>query len=341
MSAAPPSGDSDSPSRDEAGTWLAFRVLASADVLSDVEDEILALAGETDILGTSREIWLDPASAAAVEGGESRAESRAGECLHVYLAREADPQRVAADLDEILEARFGSNVRKTGRIRIEPISIPEEDWATRWRDFFRPIRVSPRLLILPAWWKDADTPEPIVLRINPGRAFGSGTHATTRLSLRFLERLVRPGRSVLDFGAGSGILAFAARALGAGRVVAIEVDEDCLENYTENARINGVETEIDYRIGSSERLALGEVFDLVVCNALFDRVSPHFEALVEHLVPDGTFLYSGFLVSESETVTERLESLGLTVEQRENMEEWQAAVARGGVEDNLGLRTEE
>jgi ribosomal protein L11 methyltransferase len=332
-------------------SWPALRVSAPSGILAEIEDEILPMLDETRILGSSRETWFDPAYLKS--HGEERAPASGG-CLCVYVSREADAGLVLGDLKAALDRRFGARALEEQGIRIEPVSIPDEDWATLWKEFFRPSRVSRRLLVLPAWW-DADScgagvppalfsdddagrmPAPqssapsapeIVLRINPGRAFGSGTHATTQLSLRLLDRFVERGQRVLDFGSGSGILAFAARALGAGRTVAIEVDEDCIENYTENAQINGMEGSIDCRIGSSERIAVGEEFDLIVCNALFDRVSAHFGALIEHLAPGGLFLYSGFLQSESETVSARIEGLGLVIEKRENLEEWQAVAAR-------------
>jgi ribosomal protein L11 methyltransferase len=252
-------------------------------------------------------------------------------CLSVYFSPQADAKECGRLLNEALQAAF-PDAQDAGQLRLHPISVPGADWATLWREFFRPIRVSSRLLVLPAWWDEAQArplaEDAIVLRIQPGGAFGSGTHATTQIALRMLESAVRPGDRVLDFGAGSGILSFAAAALRAESVVCVEIDPESLSNFQENLRLNpsrGGKERIIYRVGSSERIGADETFRLIACNALFPNVSPHFEALLRHLIPGGVFLYSGFLLSEREEVVSYLSGLGWTLAGFAEQEEWGGA----------------
>jgi len=138
----------------------------------------------------------------------------------------------------------------------------------------------------------------------------------------------QPAARVLDFGAGSGILAFAAAKLGAERIAAIECDGEALENYHLNAELNGVADRIDYRIGSSERIGEGETFDLAVCNALFDRVAPHFARVLDSLAVAGLFIYSGYLESQQAEVAAHLDALGFAAERLDREDEWLGGIFR-------------
>jgi len=167
-----------------------------------------------------------------------------------------------------------------------------------------------------------------VVRIEPGRAFGSGNHATTQLTLRFLEERLLPGHRVLDFGAGSGILSFAAAALGAGPIVGIEIDGECEDNFLDNIRINGFEGRIEYRVGSSEMLKPNERFDLILCNILFQNAEPHLTKIARQLADKGCLILSGYLTEESGAVRRRIQGTGLQVASHSEQEEWGALVAQ-------------
>ena len=331
-------------------SWPGFEILGPAELLDAAESAVCAALDESDLLGTARVTWLDPRYAPAGETAHAANAASShldptqdypaeppsapvGEvnCLSVYLSPQSDAAQCGRLLNEALQAAF-PDAQDAGQLRLRPISVPGADWATLWREFFRPIRVSNRLLVLPAWWDEAQArplaEDAILLRIQPGGAFGSGTHATTQIALRMLESAVRPGDRVLDFGAGSGILSFAAAALGAESVVCVEIDPESLPNFEENLRLNpsrGGKERIVYRVGSSERIGAGETFRVIACNALFRNVSPHFEALLRHLIPGGVFLYSGFLLSEREEVVGYLRGLGWTLSDFVSQEEWGGA----------------
>jgi ribosomal protein L11 methyltransferase len=164
---------------------------------------------------------------------ESRGEVRA------YLPRDERLSRRLAALRQELEDLVAffpgmSELRQTERF------VADEDWANAWREHFHPMRIGRRLLVAPTWEAVQPRSGELVLRLDPGMAFGTGTHASTVLCLRALEELIRPGCTVLDVGTGSGILAVAAAMLGAGAVTALDIDPLAVRIARQNVVVNGV-----------------------------------------------------------------------------------------------------
>lgn len=207
--------------------------------------------------------------------------------------------------------------------------LADEDWASGWQQHFPPLRVGGRLLIRPSW---DDTPAEgaeCVLTLDPGRAFGTGTHATTGLCLEAIARLfagAAPPRRVLDVGAGSGILAMAAAALGAERVVACEIDAEACQVAVENIAANGLQELISTTTRPLEEL--DGRFDLVLANILAGeniRLAPHFLA---HLAPGGWLALSGILVEQEAAVVAAYAHLPLSLAGIERRDEWTCLLYR-------------
>jgi len=175
-------------------------------------------------------------------------------------------------------------------------SIPDQDWVARSRSEFGPIRVTPRLWIVPSWHSPPDAGA-LNLVLDPGLAFGTGSHATTRLCLRWLEARITGGETVLDYGCGSGILAIAALKLGASRAVGIDIDPDAVAEAGANARRNGVVGEF---LESGSPLAL--TADLVVANILANPLKVLAPILAERCRRGGQVALSGILAGQAEDV---------------------------------------
>ncbi len=206
---------------------------------------------------------------------------------------------------------------------------PEDGWRDRWKAFYRPARVSDRLGVCPTWedWPGED-PAVRVIRLDPGRAFGTGTHETTRLCLGLLDRALsaRPGARVLDVGCGSGILSIGALLLGAGRAVALDIAPLAAQAARENARRNGVADRL--RVVAGDLRAVGGAYPLVVANILYQvllGLAPELSARVE---PGGTLILSGLLTREAASAETVYGALGLRPETREVEGEWAAVVLR-------------
>lgn len=174
--------------------------------------------------------------------------------------------------------------------------VEEQNWVQLTQSQFDPIRVSDRLWIVPSW-HEAPDPSAVNLILDPGMAFGTGSHPTTRLCLEWLERNVEPGVSVLDYGCGSGILAIAAARLGAGRVAGVDIDPQAVEAANANAERNGVVAEF---ADSAEALA-GE-YDLVVANILSNPLRVLAPAICAHVRPGGRLALSGILREQAEEI---------------------------------------
>ena len=210
--------------------------------------------------------------------------------------------------------------------------LQEEDWANSWKAHFKPTRIGSRLVIKPSWESFSPQQGDIVLELDPGMAFGTGTHATTRLCLEALERLVYKdqalarGGGVLDVGCGSGVLGIAAALFGAAGVVAIDIDPVAITVTTENAAINGVSKTL---AASATPLAeISEEYSLVVANILAEELVKMSELLTARVIAGGFLILSGILAEREELVITGFSPLPLTLYEVTRQEEWCCIVFR-------------
>jgi ribosomal protein L11 methyltransferase len=176
--------------------------------------------------------------------------------------------------------------------------VADTDWVRATQSQFPPTRISDRLWIVPTWHEPPD-PEAVVVRLDPGVAFGTGTHPTTRLCLRWLDANVRPGASVLDYGCGSGILAIAAAKLGASRVVGSDIDPQAMQAARANSEANAVRA--DYT--EPDSLGAG-TWDVVLANILSNPLMLLAPALLARVAPRGALVLSGVLERQAGQVIE-------------------------------------
>ena len=172
--------------------------------------------------------------------------------------------------------------------------VAEQNWVQLTQSQFDPIRVSGRLWIVPSW-HEAPDPQAINLILDPGMAFGTGSHPTTRLCLEWLERTVTPGVSLLDYGCGSGILAIAAAKLGAGEVLGVDIDAQAVSAAISNAERNAVAARFD-----DSAMEIKGQFDLVVANILSNPLKALAPAICSHLLPGGKLALSGILAEQAD-----------------------------------------
>ena len=220
---------------------------------------------------------------------------------------------------------------------ISPLAVrtlDPEDWSESWKAYFPPQRIGRRLVIVPTWREYQAAEDDLQIRLDPGMAFGTGLHATTRLCLCAVERLLAPGWRVLDVGTGSGILSVAAALLGAGHVQALDVDPVAVDVARHNAATNGVAEVVAVALGTLGEPARGAPvheggdFDLVLVNILAGVIARMAPALSEALATGGLCVASGIIEEQADTVVEALERQGLSIEERLDEEGWVALIAR-------------
>ncbi len=220
------------------------------------------------------------------------------ERLKTYFLQGGGEQKALRLLRRYLKSLQEINP-KLPHIEIETASIPEQDWGENWKRFFKPIRVGSRFIVKPPWARIRLKKDEIPIEITPGMAFGTGTHATTRLCMESLEkRLKKRGLSVLDVGTGSGILSIAAGRLGADEVWGIDIDQMAVEIAKENVSRNRVSDKVRIKKGR-----IGDIqkrFDLVVANLDFRSLKRTKMALIRHLKRHGFLILSGVLETEEE-----------------------------------------
>jgi ribosomal protein L11 methyltransferase len=208
--------------------------------------------------------------------------------------------------------------------------VDEADWAEAWKAHYHPVRIGRRLFIRPRWIEVAMQPGDIELALDPGMAFGTGTHPTTQLCLEALEDVLPPGAHVLDMGTGSGILAIAAAKLGAAHVVALDNDPVSVEAAEENVRENGVADKVTTGQGSLENvITSARRFDLIVVNIIARIISQMCEGgLGQTVRPGGLAIFSGVTSDQVDDVEAALRATGLTPYKRRQQGDWVLIEAR-------------
>ncbi len=222
-------------------------------------------------------------------------------------------------------AEYGLNP-SPGTVQVEKVA--EESWANQWKKYYKPIRVTDKLTIKPVWEDYSPvSPTEQIIELDPGMAFGTGTHPTTSLCLVMLEKYLQPDQRVIDVGCGSGILSIAAVKLGAKRALALDLDPLAVEKAQENAKMNDVLEKMVVKQGDLLK-GVSETAECIVANILAEIILDFVHDLPRVLVPGGIFIGSGIIKEKAESVKQALEQVGLQVIETASQEDWVAIVAR-------------
>ncbi len=206
--------------------------------------------------------------------------------------------------------------------------LAEEDWAEAWKKGYSVQHIGERLVVAPSWEAYTPAHDELVVRLDPGMAFGTGLHPTTRLCLMALETWVQAGDHVLDVGTGSGILAIAAAKLGAARVIGVDLDPVAVQVARENVRLNDVTDRVQIEVGTLDTLnPMPRSMDCVVVNILADVIIKLTPALTTCLRHAGTLIASGIIEEQEDAVMKAFDTAGLQVVERRQQKDWVALVA--------------
>ncbi len=205
--------------------------------------------------------------------------------------------------------------------------VSDAEWTDVWKKYYKPFHIGQHLVIKPTWESYTAQEGDRVIEMDPGMAFGSGTHETTAMCVTLLEETIRGGESVIDVGTGSGILAIAAAFSGAGKVLAVDIDPDAVRVARENVANNHVQDLVTVREGDLLKY-MDDRCDICVANIISDIIISFAAPLKDHIVPGGLFICSGIVRQRAEEVKEALLSAGYEVQQEVRRGEWAAFLSR-------------
>ena len=254
--------------------------------------------------------------------------------LHCYFDESENLEDVTIRIEEMLNRV--KSFMDIGDGTIEYGFTKEEDWINNWKQFFKPLRLDDTIIIKPTWEELPDQREgDVVIEIDPGTAFGTGSHETTRLCIAGLKEEIRPDTVMLDVGCGSGILSVIALKLGAGKTVMTDIDPRAVTAAEENMEVNHIDRD-QYEVYGGNVLdymdfarSLGEHrYDLVAANILADVILPLIEIADLFLKEDGAFVISGIIDTKEQEVLDKLERYGFEAVKTRKLKEWVSVTAK-------------
>jgi ribosomal protein L11 methyltransferase len=289
-------------------SWLRITITASETISDPIAEFICEQTGGVE------QIPLAAANAAAQEQ------------IVGYLENGPHADEKLKKITEYL-AELGRLAAGEGETRIETEIIPDEDWNKAWKERFKPLPITPHLVIKPTWEPYQPGQDEKVIEMDPGMAFGTGHHASTKLALEFVEALFHgkeaPPKTVIDVGTGTGILAMAAALFGAQEVLAVDNDPEAVVVAKENILRNALQPTI-----TANGVALEEIprqFDLVIANIIHDTLIELAASLAAHLAPNGRLIMAGILVGpQTDNIRATYNALGLKHQETRTEGEWSA-----------------
>ena len=309
------------------GTWIEVRVITKSEALEPISGIFygldckgVAIEDPEDILGREQGplTWdfadinvLEHKGKFAVVKGYFSEEDNIEDVLQYVNERLTELKEMGLDL---------------GEAKVEHEKMYEEDWANNWKKYYKPSKVGEKIVVKPIWEEYEAKDEELVVELDPGMAFGTGEHETTRMCIQALEKYVQKDSTVFDVGCGSGILAIAAAKLGAKLAVGVDLDPVAVESAKENVGFNNIDN-IEILHGNLIEVIDGKA-DIVVANIIAEIICILTEDVSRVIKPNGYFITSGIIHDRVEMVTNKLEECGFEVVKVNKDGEWNCIIAK-------------
>lgn len=309
------------------GTWIEVRVITKSEALEPVSGIFysldckgVAIEDPEDILGREQgPLTWDFADINVLEHKGKFAVVKA------YFAEEDNIEEILGYVNEKLVELKEIGI-DLGEAKVEHEKMYEEDWANTWKQYYKPSKVGEKIVVKPIWEEYEQKEGELVVNLDPGMAFGTGTHETTRMCIQALEKYVKEESTVFDVGCGSGILAIAAAKLGAKLAVGVDLDPVAVESSIENVGYNNLNN-IEILHGNLVEVIDGKS-DIVVANILAEIICILTDDVKRVMKDGGVFITSGIIHDRVDMVCEKLEATGFEVIEKNRDGEWNCIVAK-------------
>ncbi|HET7615440.1 MAG TPA: 50S ribosomal protein L11 methyltransferase, partial [Bacillales bacterium] len=216
-----------------------------------------------------------------------------------------------------------------GRNTVSISEVNEEEWATAWKKYYKPVKISNKITVIPTWEEYDPAEGEVVVELDPGMAFGTGTHPTTRMCIQAVEKVVKTGDRMIDVGTGSGVLSIAAAKLGVSRVTAFDLDDVAVKSARLNVKLNKVQDIVTVKQNNLLD-HVEETADVITANLLAEILLRFPEDAARVTKPGGYFIASGIIKAKGRQVEEALTAHGFTIAEKLQSEEWIALIAKNG-----------
>lgn len=308
--------------------WTEIQIKASAEtedlissILYDLGATGLSIDDPSDILelSKSKKDWdFIDASLLDVSFNEI--------LIKAYFSESEDIEKKVKYIERYIE---DSPILNIDEHIITITEVDENDWAESWKKYYKPIKIGKRILIMPSWEEDISEENDIVIELDPGMAFGTGTHETTMMCTEALEKYVKAGDTVYDIGCGSGILGIVAAKLGATKVVGVDLDPLCVKVSNENIATNDVQDIVEIKNGDLLEVVEGKA-DIIVSNIIAEIIAGMTGDLKNYLKDGGIFITSGIIIEKIELVENALLENGFKILDIKKLNSWSCVIATIG-----------
>jgi ribosomal protein L11 methyltransferase len=302
--------------------WIEVKVVFDADDNRLAGELITNLFFQFNLAGVVEE---DPALAPAGDWAEDANRRPQQHAVIGYFPKDRKANKRCRDLEQhlsVLKQHFSMFYRVLYK------ELDEEDWAEAWKAFFKPQKIGRKIVVKPTWCDYTANPGDLVVELDPGMAFGTGTHPTTALCIRLIEDYLNPGDSFLDLGAGSGILMIAAAKLGAGFVGGVDKDSIAVDVAAANLKHNGLDSDDFFLYTGNLLTGITDTYDFIAANIFTHVILELLDDMPRALNEDGLFVCSGMFAENKKLVVADLKNMGFDILEIREQEEWAAIASR-------------
>jgi ribosomal protein L11 methyltransferase len=305
--------------------WFEIRIKTTEEAYDAISEMLMSMGAGGVAIEDPNDIRREVAKPNTLDYADQEFLDSLGEDVFVkaYFKYEVNLSELETLIREKLS--FISNFLDIGEGYTGYYEIDEEDWATSWKKYYKPLHITDKVVIKPSWEDYSKAPEEIVIELDPGMAFGTGTHETTKMCAELIERYVKKGDSAIDIGCGTGILSVIAAKLGAKEITAVDIDELAVKITKENCIINGVDNIVKAYTGSLREIDPVKT-DIVFANIIANVIIDLADTLRYYLKKDGYFITSGIIKERKQEVIETYLGKGFSQEVILEMGEWVAIV---------------